>query len=146
MEGATYRSRSLMNRDEYRIYQTAERAVRKIGAGHLVFAQVSLGEILASEDTGAFRAINSKRVDILVIDRFGQPRVVVGYQGSGHYLSGDAELSDRIKRLALENAGIHYLDVHPPLDGKALSSQLIERLQTDPQVKRPVEKPTAYPV
>ncbi len=140
---ATYAPRRLMNRGEYQAFQAAEQTVSRMRQGHRVFAQVSLGEILAVKDDEAFRAINSKRVDILVTDRFGQPAVAIEYQGSGHYLSKDAELRDSIKRLALESAGIHYLPVHPPLDNQALASQLTNRLREGAMPSRSTVQHTA---
>lgn len=126
---ASYRPRRLMNRDEHQVFQATERAARAMQAGHRVFAQVSLGEVLSTEDDEAYRAINSKRVDVLVTDRYGNPVAAVEYQGSGHNLSSDTGLRDGIKKIALEKAGIHYIEVHPPLDRQALSTHLLNRLQ-----------------
>ncbi|MCK0753544.1 DUF2726 domain-containing protein [Chromohalobacter japonicus] len=126
---ASYRPRRLMNREEHQVFQATERAARAMQAGHRVFAQVSLGEVLSTEDDDAYRAINSKRVDVLVTDRYGNPVAAVEYQGSGHNLSSDTGLRDGIKKIALEKAEIHYIEVHPPLDCQALSSYLLNRLQ-----------------
>ncbi|MDN3525294.1 DUF2726 domain-containing protein [Halomonas sabkhae] len=126
---ASYRPRRLMNREEHQVFQATERAARAMQAGHRVFAQVSLGEVLSTADDEAYRAINSKRVDVLVTDRYGNPVAAVEYQGSGHNLSSDTGLRDGIKKIALEKAGIHYIEVHPPLDRRALSTHLLNRLQ-----------------
>ena len=63
--------------------------------------QVSLGEILSAKGE-AYRAINSKRVDMIIIDARGYPKVAIEIQGSGHY-QGDALQNDAIKRTALQN-------------------------------------------
>ena len=49
----------------------------------------------------AFSAFNSKRVDMLIIDWIGSPRIAVEYQGWGHY-QGNVEGRDRVKRKALQ--------------------------------------------
>ncbi|MGH6999343.1 MAG: DUF2726 domain-containing protein, partial [Phenylobacterium sp.] len=59
----------------------------------------------------AFSSYNSKRVDFLLIDRFGQPRLAVEYHGTGHALSEDADDRMNVKRLALERAGIPLVEI-----------------------------------
>ena len=72
--------------------------------------QVSLGEILASNDSDAFYAINSKRVDLLIVDEECRPLHAVEFQGSGHY-QGTAAARDAVKKEALRRAGIGYVEV-----------------------------------
>ena len=43
-------------------------------------AQVSLGEVLSSPDALAYAAINSKRVDILIVSNSGIPIAAIEYQ------------------------------------------------------------------
>jgi hypothetical protein len=76
-----------------------------------VFPQVSLGEILHTAVDDAYRAINSKRCDFLIANRRGYPVAVLEYQGSGHNIGGTAERRDRIKRIALEKAGVRYVEI-----------------------------------
>lgn len=59
----------------------------------------------------AFSSYNSKRVDFLLIDRFGQPMLVVEYHGTGHDLSDDAPDRMEVKRLALARAGIPLVEI-----------------------------------
>lgn len=75
-----------------------------------MFAQTSLGEVIGSNDNRAFSTINSKRVDVLLVDRFGSPVVAVEYQGSGHY-QGSAAARDAVKKEALRKAGVQYVEV-----------------------------------
>jgi len=100
-----------MNSSEYAVFRIVEKEVAAARKGHRVFAQTSLGEVLHSNDSKAFRCINSKRVDILVIDREGYPVFAVEYQGSGHY-QGDAPARDAVKKEALRKAGVGYLEVN----------------------------------
>jgi hypothetical protein len=67
--------------------------------------------VLQSSSENAFRSINSKRVDALVVDRGGRPVLAVEYQGAGHY-QGTAPARDAIKKEALRKAGVGYLEVH----------------------------------
>ena len=82
-----------------------------------VFPQVSLGQIIrANANLGwhadqAHRAINSKRCDLLIADRTGNPIAVLEYQGTGHNIGGTAVRRDEIKRIALERAGIRYVEI-----------------------------------
>jgi len=67
-------------------------------------AQVSLGEVLSSPDARAYSAINSKRVDLLIVSRSGDPIAAIEYQGHGHY-QGTAAARDAVKKEALRKAG-----------------------------------------
>ncbi|RJF85319.1 DUF2726 domain-containing protein [Sphingomonas cavernae] len=59
----------------------------------------------------AFSAVNSKRVDFLLIDDQGWPRLAIEYHGSGHNLDPKAEGRMAVKRLALEKANIPLVEV-----------------------------------
>ncbi len=107
---SSFAKQRLMNSSEYKLFRTIEEELVATGAGLRVFAQTSLGEVLKSDDDAAFRAINSKRVDILVIDRAGWPVLAVEFQGAGHY-QGAAAARDAVKKEALRRAGVPYLEV-----------------------------------
>jgi len=109
MEG-TFQKRRLMNHAEYRVFKAIEDEILAERTGHRVFAQTSLGEVLQSENDDAFRSINAKRVDILIVDRAGWPVVAVEYQGSEHY-QGMAAARDAIKKEALRKAGVGYVEI-----------------------------------
>ncbi len=109
---AEFHAKRLMSREEARIFYALERGLAKHALGWRVMAQVSLGEVLGSADTGAFQAVNSKRVDMLIIAKDGLPIAAVEYQGSGHY-QGTAAARDAVKREALRRAGIEFLEVRP---------------------------------
>lgn len=106
---ATMRKKPLMNKSEYVIYRALEQRFNK-GQGGRVFAQVSLGEIIQTHHDEAFRAINSKRVDFLIIDPFGNALIAVEYQGSGHEGNYSKE-RDAIKQICFRRAGIHFLEI-----------------------------------
>ena len=107
---ARFAKRPLLNKSEARVLAAAERAVDEIGLGWRVMAQVCLGEILASPDEAAYRAINSKRVDLLIIARSGVPLAAIEYQGGGHH-QGTAAARDAVKKEALRRAGIDYIEI-----------------------------------
>ena len=73
--GATFHKKRTMNKSEYRVFRAIEEEVHCCHRGYRVFAQTSLGEIIGSEDGRAFGSINSKRVDVLIIDPHGYPAV-----------------------------------------------------------------------
>lgn len=109
---ARFEKRRLMSRDEARVFLQIERAVKGLDLPWRVMAQVSLGEAIKSTDSRAHAAINSKRVDILVISSGGDPIAAVEYQGSGHYL-GTAAARDAVKKEALRRAGVGFIEITP---------------------------------
>lgn len=108
MAGSFKRQR-VLSLSEYRVFQIIEDEFAAQRAGYRVFAQTSLGEVIASDDRDAFSSINSKRADILVIDSGGWPFLAVEVQGDGHY-QGTAAGRDAVKKEALRKAGVQYLE------------------------------------
>jgi len=108
----------LLNKGEFQVLILLESVIRERRAGHRVMAQTSLGEILrpkrqsfTAEATDlAYRSINSKRADFIVVDRRGLAVLAVEYQGHGHY-QGNAKLRDAVKREAFRSAGIALIEV-----------------------------------
>lgn len=109
---ARFEKQRILHPNEYRAFRAVEQHFAAMAKGHRVFAQTNLGEILSSKDEAAFRSINSKRVDILVIDRGGWPVLAVEYQGSGHH-RGTAAARDAVKKEALRRAGVAYVEAYP---------------------------------
>ena len=107
-EGARYTPRPIMNRTEFKRFLWLEEWAA--GTPYRVFAQVPYGEVLGTPDRDAFRAINSKRADILVVDARGLPVAAIEVQGAGHY-QGNARARDAVKRAALERAGVPLIEV-----------------------------------
>ncbi len=95
-----------------------------------IFAQTSLGEVLQSKDEGAFYSINSKRVDVLIVDHAGWPVLAVEYQGEGHF-KGNAAARDAIKKEALRKAGVRYLEVLPDDTDEQIRRRVREHLGLD---------------
>lgn len=109
---ASFERRRLLNNGEYQVFKIVEKEVRDARKGYRVFAQTCLGEILASSNGDAFHSINSKRVDILVVDQGGWPVAAIEYQGRGHF-QGNAVQRDAVKKEALGRAGIRYIEITP---------------------------------
>ena len=107
---AKFDKRRLLSKKEAEIFHMVEDAVMAHGSGWRVMAQVSLGEILSSKDPAAYSAINSKRVDLLVVCNKSLPIVAVEYQGRDHY-QGTAPARDAVKKEALRKAGVRYVEV-----------------------------------
>ncbi|WP_222939313.1 DUF2726 domain-containing protein, partial [Pantoea agglomerans] len=97
VRSSEFRKRPLMNKSEYGVFCRLEKLLSTSHRGYRVFSQVSLGEILGSDDKQAYLAINSKRADFVIIDWSGQPIAVVEYHDSGHF-QGDAVVRDAVKR------------------------------------------------
>ncbi|MBB4292214.1 hypothetical protein GGE16_004290 [Rhizobium leguminosarum] len=124
---------SLLNKSEARVFRELDSMVIGCNSSWQVMAQVSLGEILQSTDAAAYRCINSKRVDLLLVDSNCRPRHVIEYQGGAHH-QGAAAARDAVKKEALRRAGIGY---HEVVAGQTTPSEL-RRL-----VEKLVDKPSA---
>lgn len=99
-----------MNKSVFSVYCQLEALISRSHQTLRVFAQVSLAEILGSNSKPAYWAINSKRADFVIIDRFGHPVAVVEYHGAGHF-QGDAIIRDAVKREACKRAGIIFIEL-----------------------------------
>jgi Protein of unknown function (DUF2726) len=123
----SFEKKKLLSYSEYNVFKIIEGDVANERRGYRVFAQTSLGEILASGNNDAFRSINSKRVDILIIDQGGWPVLAIEYQGEGHY-QGSAAARDAIKKEALRKAGIGYIEVLPADTPTQIRARMREQL------------------
>jgi hypothetical protein len=137
---APFQKQRLMSKGEYDVFRTIETHLRQCGPGFRLMAQTSMGEFLQTSDKDAYLSVNSKRVDMLVIDTFGFPVVAIEHQGGGHYQS-DAAARDAVKREALRKAGIEFLEIfdyHKPDDVCRLLGESIAR-------NKPPASPVALP-
>ena len=138
-----FKPRPLLNRSEYKILRILEEVSQDIRGGHRVMAQTSLGEVLAPQMASgskaardlAFRSINSKRLDFLVIDGYGMPVLAVEYQGHGHY-NDRTFMHDAVKREAVRKAGIRFLEIPAEYDAKDLENEIRKALLSNP-ARRP---------
>jgi len=124
---APFEKQRVLSPAEYRVFRIIENELSTAQRGYRIFGQTSLGEILRSPCPNAFSSINSKRADILVIDPYGWPVLVVEYQGSGHY-QGTAAARDAIKKEALRKAGVRYLEVGESDSDNQIRSRVREQL------------------
>ncbi len=121
----------LLNKSEFQVLFLLEAVVRELKAGHRVMAQTSLGEILRpkrqrlgpDEADLAYRSINSKRSDFVIVDRDGLAVLAVEYQGHGHY-QGTALMRDAVKREAFRSAGIALIEVPARFDKDAIAREV----------------------
>lgn len=125
---ASFQKQKLMNASEFRVFHAIERDATIRQSGFRIVPQPPLGEILTSKSRSAFQAINSKRVDMLIIDSGGRPLLAIEYQGEGHY-SNTSELRDEIKSTALYKAGVRYLEVFPQDGPEEILSRIHEMLR-----------------
>lgn len=129
--GATFTVQPLLNRGEARLFKEVDRIVIGCNSEWQVMAQVSLGEVLRSDDASAYSCINSKRVDFLLMDGDCQPRHAIEYQGGGHH-QGTAAARDAVKKEALRRAGIGYHEVLAGHTTPAELRRLVEKLVDKP--------------
>lgn len=131
--GSHFSIQPLLNKSEARVFRELDRIVIGCNPSWQVMAQVSLGEILRSKDADAYRCINSKRVDLLLVDGNCQPRHVVEYQGGAHH-QGTAAARDAVKKEALRRAGIGYYEVVAGQTTPSELRRLVEKLVDKPSV------------
>ena len=125
---ADFKAQPLLNKSEARLFKAIDQWVIELRPGWQVMAQVSLGEILRSEDKDAYLCINSKRVDLLIVDADCKPIHAIEYQGGGHFKGADATAArDAVKKEALRRAGIGYVEVVAG-DTPAELRRVVERL------------------
>lgn len=106
-----FTAQRLLNKSERYLLTKIDQFLAEDHAGWRSMAQVSLGEIVQSQDKDAYLAINSKRVDLLIVDSDCQPIGAIEYQGTGHHLGRETAARDAIKKEALRRAGIGYIEV-----------------------------------
>lgn len=109
--GASFKARTLLNQGEKRLLGVIDAALAEYSPDWRAMGQVSLGEILSSPDKGAYLAVNSKRVDLLIVDSDCKPLHAIEFQGKGHHLGRETAARDAVKKEALRRAGIGYVEV-----------------------------------
>jgi hypothetical protein len=133
--GAHFTIQPILNKGEARVFKELDRIVIARNPAWQVMAQVSLGEILRCRDAEAYRCINSKRVDLLLMDGECQPRHAIEYQGGAHH-QGTAAARDAVKKEALRRAGVGYHEVVAGHTTPAELRRLVERLVDAPNAPR----------
>ena len=108
--GSEFKAVPLLNKSEARVFKELDQLVIARNPGWQVMAQVSVGEFVMSDDPEAHACINSKRVDLLLVDADCRARHALEYQGTGHH-QGSAAARDAVKKEALRRAGIGYHEV-----------------------------------
>lgn len=138
---APFQKQKLMNFSEFQVFRIIEQdsAIRR--AGFRLVAQAPLGEFIKSQHKRGFRAINGKRVDMLLLDRSGWPVLAIEYQGEGHY-DDTSDLRDAIKKTALTKAGIGYLELFPK--DKADRDLLLSRVHAKLGWNTPVQNSNVH--
>ena len=128
---ADFKPQLLLNRSEARLFKAVDKQVIEARPGWQVMAQVSLGEILKCEDKAAYACINSKRVDLLIVDDECRPLHAIEYQGGAHFKGAHATAArDAVKKEALRRAGIGYVEVvagDTPAELRRVVESLVQR-------------------
>jgi hypothetical protein len=127
---ADFKPQPLLNKSEARLIRAMDKMVIELAPpGWQVMAQVSLGEILRCDDKEAYGCINSKRVDLLIVDAECKPLHAIEYQGGAHYKGAHATAArDAVKKEALRRAGIGYVEVVGGEMSAAELRRVVERL------------------
>lgn len=124
---ADFKARPLLNKSEARVFTELDRLVIARNPAWQVMAQVSVGEFVGADDRAAYGCINSKRVDLLLVDGDCRARHALEYQGTGHHQS-TAAARDAVKKEALRKAGIGYHEVVAGHTTPSELRRLVEKL------------------
>lgn len=114
----------LMNKEEYGLFIRLEPLLKTNRPGHRLFTQVSMGELIGSPNKNAYFCINNKRVDFVIISPYGDPLVVIEYQGGGHY-QGNAVQRDAVKKEACRKAGIAFIELNDKYSDRDLDNIIL---------------------
>jgi hypothetical protein len=142
-----FKCKRIFNREEAEVFYIIKDILLRDAtfARWHVHGQVSLGEIIRtdvrdagnSRATRAYRSINSKRVDMAVVDNRGMPVAIIEYNGYGHH--GDdperAKKRDQVKVIVAKKAGIKLIELLPEMDRRT-KEQLILKAFAEYQMKR----------
>lgn len=131
IHNAEFNKNKVMNSNEYYLYKRLDGYLRTHYPKYNIFPQVVMGSYLNCINNWAFRAINSKRTDFLVVDPSGYPVIAIEYQGKGHY-QANALYRDTIKREVLRKADIHYHEIKDHYDEQDIYAigQVIDKLSS----------------
>jgi hypothetical protein len=129
---ARFVARPLLNKSERRLLGVIDQALAEYSPGWRAMGQVSLGEVLSSPNQDAYFAVNSKRVDMLIVDADCRPLHAVEFQGRGHHTGRNTAARDAVKREALRRAGIGYVEVvsgDTPAEVREMVRKLVGRVE-----------------
>lgn len=124
VQGSDFRTRKPINREAFTtVYKVVEDHLETLKPKYRILSEVSMGSFLGTPISNgdfrtqamndrAFKSINSKRVDFLVIDPSGMPALAIEYHGTGHH-RGNARDRDAVKHVALDKAQLPLIVIHP---------------------------------
>lgn len=139
---AELRAVSPVNKEARRVLDSLDEWIAEHQPDWRVSFEVAMGAFVRTAyeprdrmQRAAFRSYNSKRVDFLVVDGGGHPRLVVEYHGTGHDLSGDAAERMSVKRTVLNRVGIPLAEI-PAKAERAATWALIDAALSENEAGR----------
>jgi len=103
-----YKKGKMLNHSEMKLLLALEEALR--GKDYRIVLQTSLGAFLNHKEKKAFLAVNCKRADFVIMNRFAYPEAVIEYNGEGHY-QNNSSLRDDIKSLSCQSADLPFIQI-----------------------------------
>lgn len=128
---AQFRARPLLNRSEAKLFRQVSIWLDENAAGLNVAPQVTYGAFMSTEARDDWFRMASKRADFVIFDDNGNVRLIIEYDGPGHYGASrrsvdDAHGRDIQKNVAAASAGIPLLRIHKGYTAAELSTVLAE--------------------
>jgi hypothetical protein len=135
VERTSFKVKKPVNAEASRVLKIIENTISlRHSFRYRVFPEISLGAFLATEPGGelndeAWRSINPKRADFLIVDPYGHPVFVLEYHGTGHHLGENSDDRFSVKRKALEKAGVELVEVQRNYDANVVRIMIEDVLQ-----------------
>lgn len=126
------RPTNLLNPGETCVFYAALDAINALKPEALrwhVHAQVSMGEFIDTSFEKARFTFNSKRVDMLICNRYGLPVLVIEHQGKEHETCSKDKLRNQVKHAVLAKAGIPLLETPAGINKEAARRMIEARLR-----------------
>lgn len=132
VEKTSYECKPITNFEARSTLKVVETFFAEYGGGYRVLPELAMGAVLGTKMDAGFHCINSKRLDVGVVDAQGFLVVAVEYHGTGHYTDADTPIRDLVKKRALQKVGIDLIEVYPGEPEQVIRQKLQQRMNARP--------------
>ncbi|MGZ3218429.1 DUF2726 domain-containing protein [Paracoccus sp. T5] len=126
---AGFTARPLMNKSELQLFRIINLWLGEHARGYHVSPQATYGAFLGCKDYAKWRLMSAKRADFVVFDPQGHVRLIIEFDGAGHYGRNRKDADgvrnrDTQKNLAAGAAGIPLVRISSLKDRGAITGAL----------------------
>lgn len=133
VKSAGFTARPMMNKSEMQLFQIVNNWLRKNALNHYISPQATYGSFLGCRDYKKWRLMSAKRADLVIFDKHGNVRLIIEFDGAGHYGKSRKDAygtrnRDEQKNLAAAAAGLPLIRITSLKDRDAIIAALSEIL------------------